>query len=65
MSPALAGGFLTTAPPGKSPKMESFYREKGGTRELLAKEPGFRPGHLFWGEANGKEFIMQIASSAG
>ena len=32
VSPELAGGFVTTVPPGKSP---TFLREKGDDSELL------------------------------
>ena len=34
MSPALAGGFLTTVPPGKSP-LKGFRRRSGRSRFML------------------------------
>ena len=47
-------------------KTEGFYREKGGARELLAKEKEgiFLVQDIIWGEGNSKGFIMQIASSS-
>ena len=50
-SPALAGGFLTTAPPGKS------LRESGSARNLpgfCSFQPSVKRGESLWGQSLGK-----------
>ena len=60
MSPALAGGFLTTAPPGKPvltglPAMFGavgvWTANKAGRPSLIRVPPGLKQGSLGGGEA--------------
>ena len=44
VSPALAGGFLTAAPPGK-PQVEGFCQEKAQEKTEAVKEKRMRKGY--------------------
>ena len=64
MSPALAGRFLTTAPPGKSPKPLNikFLREFSW---VLLKNLGYRKASFYlWYWRQGKHLIYTLSNSS-
>ena len=62
-SPALAGGYLTTAPPGKSQSADFMVRSSASTfaQEDSVKGQGYKV-RLLWVETQTVENVMKVVN---